>query len=160
MECLLGRLEARLELLSSAPQAAPKIASSFGTPPPGLLAIDLPGYGPVHLPEGLAGESVADAVDFYVATLEALLAAHLGSEPVYVVAHSYGSFFALHHAVLHLCCSLSSPHAYLRYDTYRIVSYLPLPHAYLRHPSSLPVSSRILRPPPCPRVSRCVTRSA
>ena len=66
-----------------------------------LLAPDLPGFGPVNLPSNLAGESTADAIDCYVAALEAFLAGQLGSEPVYVVAHSLGCFYATHYAVLH-----------------------------------------------------------
>lgn len=67
-----------------------------------LLALDLPGFGPLSRQSTIATMPAAEAVEMYGCVIEAFLTAHLGAtERVYVFAHSFGAFIAVHFASMY-----------------------------------------------------------
>lgn len=62
-----------------------------------LLAMDIPGFGPLCHPNAISEGSSEDVMKFYACVIEAFLVSQLHArERVYIFAHSFGAFVAVH----------------------------------------------------------------
>eukprot|EP00965_Chrysotila_dentata_P259933 6213731-Pleurochrysis_carterae.AAC.2 len=64
-----------------------------------LLALDLPGFGPLSRRSDIAANPAVQFVNIYGSVIDAFLTLRLGAtERVYVFAHSFGAYIAVHFA--------------------------------------------------------------